>query len=91
MKRQMKRGFDAVCPLGDLKRWKSQGPQTTIQQSLIDINVVDQELPKSAPKIDQIPTQVKGLKQADASKNFKALCLRQFARPVIIEQHRTRD
>jgi hypothetical protein len=55
MKRQMKQGFEALCPSGDLKRRKSQGPQTTIQQSLIDINVVDQELPKGAPKIGQIP------------------------------------
>jgi hypothetical protein len=62
MKRQMKEGFEALCPSGDLKRRKSQEPQTTIQQSLIDINVVDQELPKGAPKVGQIPTQVKGFK-----------------------------
>jgi hypothetical protein len=73
-----------------LESRKAQGPQTTIQQLLIDINVVDQELPKGAPKIGQIPSKVKGFKQADASKNFQALYLRQFARPVIIEQHRTR-
>ena len=51
MKRQMKQGFGALCPSGDLKRRKSQEPQTTIQQSLIDINVVYQQLPKNAPKI----------------------------------------
>ena len=71
-------------------RRKSQGPQTTIQQSLIDINVVVQELPKGAPKIGQIASKVKRCKQADAAKNFQALCLRQIARPVFIEQHRTR-
>ena len=37
-----------------LKSRKAQGSQTTIQQSLIDINVVDQELPKGTPKIGQI-------------------------------------
>ena len=87
MKRQMKQGFEALCPSGDLKRRKSQGPQTTIQQSLIDINVVDQELPKGSSKIGQIPPEVKCFKQTNASKNFKTFCFRQLARPVIVEQH----
>jgi hypothetical protein len=39
-----------------LESRRAQGPQATIQQSLIDINVVDQELPKGAPKIGQIPS-----------------------------------
>jgi len=37
-----------------LKRMKAQGSQTTIQQSLIDINVVRQQLPKDSPKISQV-------------------------------------
>jgi len=41
----------ALCLSGDLKRRKAQGSQTTIQQSLIDINVVYQQLLKNAPKI----------------------------------------
>jgi hypothetical protein len=51
LKRQMKQGFEVLCPSGDLKRRKPQGPQTAIQQSLVDINVVYQQLPKNAPKI----------------------------------------
>src|SRR5258708_3555993 len=74
VKRQMKQSFEALCPSGDLTRRKPQGPQTTSQQSLIDINVVNQELPKGTAKIGQIPPEVKGLKQTDASKNFKAFC-----------------
>jgi hypothetical protein len=62
MNRQVKQGFEALCPPGDLKRRKPQGPQTTIQQSLIDVNVVEQELPKGGPKIGQIPRQVKDFK-----------------------------
>jgi len=72
----------------DLKRRKAQGSQTTIQQSLIDINVVRQQLPKDTPKIAQIVAQVKGFKQTDAAENFQAFRLRQLARPVIVEQHR---
>jgi hypothetical protein len=51
---------------------------------------VDQELPKRNSKIGQISPEVKGFKQTDASKNFKAFCFRQLARPVIVEQHRIR-
>jgi len=87
MKRQMMRGFVALCWSGDLKRRKAQGSQTTIQESLIDINLVEQELLKGTSKIGQIPPEVKGFKQTDASKNFKAFCFRQLARPVIVEQH----
>ncbi len=54
----MKQGFGALCLPGDLKRRKPQGPQTAIQQSLIDINVVYQQLPKDFPKIGQITPQV---------------------------------
>jgi len=43
-----------------LESRKAQGPQTTIQQSLIDINVVRQQLPKHTAKIRQIVSQVKG-------------------------------
>ena len=43
---RMTRG-QTVC----LKSGKAQGSQATIQQSLIDINVVYQQLPKNAPKI----------------------------------------
>ena len=42
-----------------LESRKTQGPQTTIQQSLIDINVVRQQVPKDTPKIGQIVAQVK--------------------------------
>jgi len=38
-----------------LERRKSQGPQATVKQSLIDINVVEQESLKGTPKISQIP------------------------------------
>jgi hypothetical protein len=55
MKRQMMRGFVAFCLSGDIKRRKVQGSQTTIQESLIDINVVEQELLEGSPKIGQIP------------------------------------
>jgi hypothetical protein len=34
-----------------------------------------------------VAPQVKGFKQTDASKNFKAFCFRLLARPVIVEQH----
>jgi hypothetical protein len=44
MKRQMMRGFVALRWSGDSKRRKAQGSQTTIQESLIDINVVEQGL-----------------------------------------------
>jgi hypothetical protein len=84
MKRQMKRGFEASRLSGDLKRRKAQGSQTTIQQSLIDINVVYQQLPKDAPKIGQIAPQVKGFKQANAPQNFETFRFRQLARSVIV-------
>jgi hypothetical protein len=42
-------------PCHGLKRWKAQESQTAIQQSLIDINVVEQELLEGSPKIGQIP------------------------------------
>ena len=72
------------------KRRKPQGSQTTIQQSLIDINVVRQQLAKDTPKIGQIVAQVKGFKQTDAAENLEAFRLRQLARPVIVEQDRIR-
>jgi hypothetical protein len=72
----------------DLKSRKAQGSQTTVQQSLIDVDVVEQQLPKDASKIGQIAPQVKGFKQADASQNIETFC--QLARPVIVEQHRIR-
>jgi|SRR5216684_5575900 hypothetical protein len=68
----------------------TQGSQTTIQQSPIDINVVRQQLSKDTPKIGQIVAQVKGFKQTDAAENFLAFRLRQLARPVIVEQDRIR-
>ncbi len=37
-----------------LERGKSQGSQATVKQSLIDIDVVHQELLKGAPKVGQI-------------------------------------
>jgi hypothetical protein len=43
-----------------LKRRKTQGSQTTIQQSLTDINVVRHQLPKRTPKIVQIMAQARG-------------------------------
>src|SRR6266702_3509728 len=72
------------------ERRKAQGSQTTIQQSLIDINVVRQQLPKDAPKIRQIASAVKGFKQTDAAQNFEAFRLCQLARPVIVDQQRAR-
>jgi hypothetical protein len=44
----------AVCATLCLKSGEAQESQTTIQQSLIDVNVVDQQILKSAPKIGQI-------------------------------------
>jgi hypothetical protein len=58
-----------------LKRRKAQGSQTTIQQSVIDINVVRQQLTKDTPKIGQIVAQVKGFKQTDAAENFEPSAL----------------
>ncbi len=91
-----KRSFARGCRRGNSRCWpglkgrKAQGSQATIQQSLIDINVVRQQLPKGAPKIGQISLPVKGFKQTDAAQNLEALCFRQLARPVIVDQQKAR-
>lgn len=78
------------CLASDLKRRKAQESQTPVQQALVDIYVVGQQLLKGTPKISQITAQIKGFEQTDASKNFKALRLRQLSRPIIIKEHRLR-
>jgi len=44
------------------------------KQSLIDINVVDQELPKGTSKIGQIPPEIKVSSRPTLPRIFKAFC-----------------
>jgi hypothetical protein len=43
-----------------LQRGKSQGSKTTIEQALIDVNVLGYQLPKAGTKVSQIAPGVKG-------------------------------
>lgn len=59
--------------------------EATIQESLIDIDALDQELVKGAAEISQVIAKIKCFKQTDASQNSEALSFRHVARPVIVE------
>jgi len=57
---------------------KSQSSQATVEQVLIDVNVVGQQLPKASAKVRQIASGVKGFKRTDAAQNLEAFGLGQF-------------
>ena len=61
-----------------LERGKSQGSQATVEQPLIDINIVGYQLPEASAKLRQIASGVKGFKQTDAAQNLEAFGLGQF-------------
>jgi len=65
----------------NLRFGKSQGSQATVEQPLIDINVVGYQLPEASAKLRQIASDVKGFKQTDAVQNPEAFALGQFAQP----------
>ena len=50
-----------------LERGKSQGSKATIEQALVDVDVVGHQSPKAGPKVSQIAASVKGLKQTHAA------------------------
>ena len=54
-----------------LKRGKSQGSETTIQQSFVDVYVVGKQFLKDTPKVGQI-APVEGFKQTYAAQNSEA-------------------
>ena len=51
-----------------LKRGKSQGSQTTVQQSPIDVG---KQLLKDTPKVGQVVPAVEGFKQTNAAQNSR--------------------
>jgi hypothetical protein len=55
-----------------------QVSQATIEQPLIDINVVGYQLPEASAKLRQIASGVKSFKQTDAVQNLQAFGLGQF-------------
>jgi hypothetical protein len=61
----------SACTRG-FERRKSQCSQATIEQALIDVNVVGYQLPKTGTKVNQIATGVEGFKQTDAAPNREA-------------------
>ncbi|SRR5216683_4116311 len=61
-----------------LERGKSQGSQATVEQPLIDINIVGYQLPEASAKLRQIASGVKSFKQTDAVQNLEAFGLGQF-------------
>jgi hypothetical protein len=67
-------------PAACLKIREAQRSEAAIQQSLIDVNVVDQELVKGAAKVSQILVSIESFKQTDASQNFEAFGLGQPTR-----------
>ena len=50
----MKYVGSTLYPCAQLRAGKSQGSQATVKQSLIDVDVVRQQLLKGGPKIGQI-------------------------------------
>lgn len=59
-----------LCNRERLKQRKSQGSQATVEQALVDVNVLGGQLLKAGTKVSQISSDIRGFKQSNAAENL---------------------